>query len=422
MVTINHINMRRWIMFRKTLLLTVTVLVLCACNLFAAQVDSTWVGGGGNHDWETAANWNPQLVPDNNVSQTYAVTITGTYIVLKADHSIDSLDTYGTVKLEGGETTYSEPDIELTNGLTNHGLLRMFGPDIYGKVTNSTGATITVDDEFSVYGQSGIQNFGTVLLGPASSMWAEYDINNSGSIDTFDGVCGATGNIINNATGTIRGSGMVGFETFQIDNKGLIQSVGGTLTLFASSISNIGTIKNSPGATIAARISPSNHNNQGLIEINSDGAITFDSNLINEPNGIVKLLGGTLGAVKITQKPDANFTGFGGITGNVQIDPNAIIKLTGPTNVVGDVNVPADATLEISDGQTLITGHTTCKGTIHLKGGTVIFQGGCDCTDCNIINEAGLDRNHFDINADGTVKLDDFAAFANSWLWQASWY
>jgi hypothetical protein len=56
------------------------------------------------------------------------------------------------------------------------------------------------------------------------------------------------------------------------------------------------------------------------------------------------------------------------------------------------------------------------------KGGTVIFQGGCDCNDCNIINEAGLDRNHFDINADGAVRLDDFASFAQSWLWQASWY
>jgi len=162
--------------------------------------------------------------------------------------------------------------------------------------------------------------------------------------------------------------------------------------------------------------------NQGTVEANMHGGVTFEFNLFNQSNGIIKLLDGTLSAPTIRQCADANFTGFGGITGNVQIGPNAIIKLTGPTNIVGDVNIPAGATLEISDGQTLITGHTTCKGTIHLKGGTVIFQGGCDCTHCNITHEAGVDRNHFDINADGTVKLEDFAYFAESWLWQASWY
>ena len=125
-------------------------------------------------------------------------------------------------------------------------------------------------------------------------------------------------------------------------------------------------------------------NNNDTINVNSGGGVAFDCHLVNEANGVIKLLGGTLAAISITQTPDANFVGFGSITGDILIESGAKIELTGPTNIVGDVNIPAGATLEISDGQTLITGHTTCDGTIHLIGGTVVFQGGCDCEDCKV--------------------------------------
>jgi len=105
------------------------------------------------------------------------------------------------------------------------------------------------------------------------------------------------------------------------------------------------------------------------------------------------------------------------------IEPNGVIKLTGPTNIVGDVNVSPDATLEISDGTTLITGHTICNnGTTHMIGGRVICQGGLTNTNCNIIWEPGIYTNVVDFNLDGTVNFKDFADFANTWLWRASWY
>jgi len=63
-----------------------------------------------------------------------------------------------------------------------------------------------------------------------------------------------------------------------------------------------------------------------------------------------------------------------------------------------------------------------CDGNIHLIGGTAIFQGGCDCGDCNITHNPGTDRSHFVINADDIEDFRDFASFANSWLWQATWY
>ena len=403
-------------MLRTMSFRAVAVSFLLASPLFAEQINSTWVGGLSAGEWENASNWNPAIVPGNG-PDTFVVTINGKSVIVWSNHSIDSLDTYGTVKLKAEEA--DQPDITLTDSLTNHGYLKMYGPEIFGEVINNSGATIsvTIPYEFNVFGPGGVQNFGTILLG--HQIWAEYDINNVGTIEMYNAICDAAGNIINDTMGIIKGSGLVGFETFQIDNKGLIQGGGGTLSLFASSISNTGTMKNNPGATIVTK---AGLNNQGNIEINADGAITFDSDFINEPDGIVRMLGGTLAATTITQSADANFSGFGGITGNIVIEPNGLIELTGPTNIVGDVNIPAGATLEISDGQTLITGHTTCDGTIHLKGGTVIFQGGCDCADCNIIHEAGEDRILFDVNADGIENLKDFAVFAENWLWQATWY
>jgi hypothetical protein len=161
-------------------------------------------------------------------------------------------------------------------------------------------------------------------------------------------------------------------------------------------------------------------NNAGIVEVNAGGGVAFDCNLVNEPNGVIKLLGGTLAATTITQKADANFAGFGGISGDVVIDTNGIIKLTGPTNIVGDVEIRDGATLKISDGLTLITGQTVCNGTIYMKGGYVIPQGGLS-GNCNVIWEPGLYTNVADFNLDGQVNLKDFAYFADTWLWQTAW-
>ena len=100
-----------------------------------------------------------------------------------------------------------------------------------------------------------------------------------------------------------------------------------------------------------------------------------------------------------------------------------MIQLSGPTNIVGDVEIDQNATLEISDGTTLVTGHCTCNnGTIHMKGGRLIPQGGLTNNGCNIIWEPGTYTNVADFNLDGLVNFKDFADFADTWLWQATWY
>jgi hypothetical protein len=384
-------------MFRKELALIAIVCTIWACNLQAEQIHSTWVGGATG-DWETATNWSPAIVPENGVD-TFAVTInggSGADIDRGHVYTIDSLSTYGNVTFG-----YDDKDIYILTCLSNHGFLKPKKLNVW---------------------QGDIVNSGTLFLGPTFEAWTESEFRNTGFVEMYDAALSSESTFVNENPGSIKGDGAIHSEE-SINNAGVIRAFGGCLLLHSSgNMVNTGTLVNSPGTSLTVIVSTDNINNQGIVTINNDGAIVFDcNNLNNEPNAIVTLLGGTLAATTITQKQGATLQGFGGITGDVVIDPDGIIKLTGPTNVIGDVEIKNNATLQISDGLTLITGQTVNNGTIRLIGGTVIFQGGYSGSG-NITHEAGTYRNHFDINSDGIEDFKDFAEFANNWLWQATWY
>lgn len=429
-------------MFRKVLALVAVVLAFGVCNLQAAQIASTWVGGSKG-EWGDASNWSPAIVPDNNPTNTFAVTINGgsggVEVGLQQSRTIDQLDCYGEVEL--GKWTSDWFELTIYNGLTNHGDLEIDSVEIVGDVTNLVGselgldnaeirgnlynqfeATIVVDYEVDV-GQGGLENAGLIVIAPTGEIYVNQHFNNAGQIILYGGECGVDEGILdNNSTGVIKGFGFL-FSEQLLQNKGEIYAYGGSLAVLSKGpLSNSGLLSNYPLSSL--QISPTEDvNNYGTIEVNAGGGVAIDANLTNEPNGMIELLGGTLAAVSITQSAEANFAGFGGITGDVVIDPNGLIKLTGPTNVVGNMEIGDGATLQVSDGTTLIVGHTTCNnGTIHMIGGRVICQGGLTNNNCNIIWEPGLYTNMADFNLDGKVNFKDFAYFGDTWLWQADWY
>jgi hypothetical protein len=430
----------------------VVLLTLGIYDVQAAVIDSNWIGGGNGYSWGDANNWNPNIVPDNNSESTFAVTIQASEdyidISLKENRTINQLDCNSSNNYEIDLYKDTPYRIKLTlldsNGLTNYGSLEIEGARgmaIVGNVTNRAGAelefwgivdidngnlrnfvngTIQIGGDDLGVTDGNLDNSGTVIIDPESEFGVET-LHNSGLIYIRGGQCETDAVFDNNSTGVIQGHGEI-YSDQIILNKGCIIASAGSLTVTGEdSIINTGLLRNNPVSLL--HIQPSEDvNNLGKIEANAGGGIAFNCNLINRANALIELFGGTLAATTITQPVDANFAGFGTISGNVVIESNGVIQITGPTNIVGDVNIAENATLEISDGQTLITGHTICDGTIHLIGGTVIFQGGCDCEDCTIINEAGVDRNHFDINTNGIENMEDFAEFADDWLWQASWY
>lgn len=439
-------------MFRKALTLTAIILAFSACQVQAEQISSTWVGGERGL-WGQATNWDPAIVPDNGGGNTFVVIIDSSYagvneveVELEYDRTIEQLDCYGAVSLES-RMWYLQL-LAIQNGLTNHGSLDL-EIEIREDVTNKSGAELEMGEHLNIYGNlynnlgaiikisrddidiegDMVQNAGLIFVSEGGNFGEELQFNNTGEIRLFRGGC--HGVIFdNNSVGIIEGCGRISSNQLT-RNKGAIYASGGPLMLYSDgSIINTGTLESRAGASLNVVLnwmSPieaniPDVNNQGTIEINSSGVVTFNSDLRNEPNAVINLRGGTLEAPTITQSADANFAGFGGITGDVVIDPNGIIELTGPTNIVGDVTIDPNATLEISDGTTLITGQTTCNnGTIHMIGGRVICQGGLTNNNCNIIWEPGIYTNVADFNLDGTVNFKDFADFANTWLWQASW-
>ena len=431
-------------MSTKLTISTIALLAIFISTATAAQIPVSWDGGGNGSSWSDADNWDPNIVPDNNLTDTYTVTLdAGTgeiYVNLQQNRTIDQLDCNGVVALSGFQ--WRRLTLVDVNGLTNYGEFEMFQEmDIQGNVTNTAGAEMWLE-EISINGnlynnaggllkyemlndleQGDLQNDGTINIQHASDLLCEQLVTNNGTVNLYSGELDSDSADIldNNSTGVIKGFGVLHAIT-QIKNQGQIIASGGSLTVLSDgAVTNTGTLINKALSTLD--IQPSaDMNNLGNIEINAGGGVAFDCNLVNIADANVFLYGGTLAATTITQSADANFSGFGTISGDIQIDPNGLISLTGPTNIIGDVNIPGSATLEISDGQTLITGQTICDGTIHLKGGTIVLQGGCDCVDCTIINESGIDRNHFDFNYDGKVDIYDFDYFADSWLWEASWY
>lgn len=438
-------------MLRKVLTLTAIVAVFAASNLQAEEIIySNWVGGERGY-WCDPCNWDPPIVPDNNDLLKFVVDINSIragvdeiVVGLERSRHLNQLDCYGEVELENWTSGWVVIALEDTNDLTNHGYLNIDELEINGDVNNTTKATLCLCDMGinggnlynhaeaiievveDVYvdvndGYGGfLENAGVLMVVPTSMLETQRTLHNTAQINVFGGACRAGEIFDNGTTGVIRGFGVLHAGQL-VRNKGQIIAFGGSLAIKCEGpLTNTGTLGNKCVSSLY--IKPAEDvNNQGSIEVNAGGGVAFDCNLVNIADANINLLGGSLAAKNITQQAGATFKGFGGITGNVIIDSSAIIKLTGPTNIVGDVEINPNATLEISDGLTLITGQTACNGTIHMKGGLIIPQGGLS-GDCNIIWEPGIYTNVADFNLDGQVNFKDYAYFANTWLWQTAWY
>ncbi len=431
-------------MFRKVLFLAGAVSVLLAWNVKAAVINSTWIGGdkGG---WGNPYNWNPNIVPRNSVSDTFNVSISNAHIWLDDyyDPNVSSLSIDGDVDLwsrfvqlfsiEHSNLSIGADDslqlndlhVESNGAASNYGRIdfqhrSMIKEDIvnYGLINISAVSEASIEGELT--------NHGTVVIAHSGHFNANEGIQNHAQFGIYGGI-GVTDDVMNNnPTGTLQGFGLFYAEQ-QIVNAGQIVAWGGSLTIATGgTLTNTGLIQSTELSPllISTHMSstPADFHNSGTIDIQTGGGVAFNCNLVNDANGVIELLGGTLSATTITQSQNGIFQGFGSIAGEVIVEPNGIIELTAPTNIVGDVTIGDGATLEVSDGTTIITGHTTCNnGTIHMIGGRVICQGGLTNNGCEIVWEPGIDSNAADYNLDGRVNLEDYAQFAKTWLWEASW-
>ncbi|MCK5563626.1 MAG: hypothetical protein KAJ07_00125 [Planctomycetes bacterium] len=435
--------------------------ILCSINIYGGQVAVSWNAGFGG--WDQSSNWTPTIVPDNNdgSGDTYAVTIdsgTGEVGVNVESHTmVDSIDVYGD---ETSIDSWSSDWVQLTviNGITNHGFMEVEGRDAFeiiaditnttdneidlyeieidGDITNAVGGEITIDRvelEGILYNPTGgmvqvesyndadeVRNAGSMVVIWNSDIWTEGAFVNNGNIELRNGVCVSDDTFSNESGSGVGGSGGVVAEV-SLSNDGVIKASNGTLVLYSGGeLSNDGKLENSALCSLFVNAA-ADINNAGEIVVNAEGGVGFNGNLINNPAGIIRMYDGTLSAVEIRQQSGASLEGFGAISGDLVIEDGAVVSLTGSTNIIGDVTIGAGASLAVSDGTVLITGAVVNNGTIAMTGGRVICQGGLT-NNGSVTWEAGSDSNAADYNLDGNVNLTDFANFAESWMWQASWY
>ena len=82
---------------KKTTYLVTLILLVTPLNILAEQILSTWTGGGDGASWNDPYNWNPAIIPDNDVN-TFAVTVDDSgNIYLKQNRTVDQLICYNTV-------------------------------------------------------------------------------------------------------------------------------------------------------------------------------------------------------------------------------------------------------------------------------------------------------------------------------------
>jgi len=431
-------------MFRKVLFLAGAVSVLMGWNAKAAVINSTWIGGDKG-SWGYSGNWNPNIVPDNSASDTFNVSISNARIWLSEYHdpNISSLSIDGDVELwsrfvrvfriehsslsigAGDSLQLSDIHVESNGAVSNYGFIDFQHRSLIKEdLVNYGNINISSISEAGIEGE--LTNNGTVSIAHSSHFNANEGIQNYALFGIYGGL-GVTDEVMNNnPAGTLQGFGLF-YADQAITNEGQITAWGGSLTVATGgTFTNTGLIQSTELSPLLISPymsgTPGDFNNLGTIEIQTGGGVAFECNLVNDANGVIELLGGTLAATTITQSQGGTFQGFGSIAGEVIVEPNGIIELTAPTNIVGDITIGDGATLEVSDGTTIITGHTTCNnGTIHMVGGRVICQGGLTNNGCEIVWEPGIDSNAADYNLDGRVNLEDYAQFAKTWLWEASW-
>ena len=337
-------------------LLAISVLACGVCTSALAQTTSTWTLGsgewapcpnaGGNALWDTCS-LNPPQYPDGD---------------------------YNAV-IQGGPVTLSGQDGDTIVNLT---LGSAGSVDIVGGYVFLTGNSISNNGTITITNGNGLALIGQ---GAVVTLSGGGIVNMNSSLSNFDGTAGSHPTLINQQT--IMGQGTLGKEGFSIQNQGMIDAVGGLLTVQPSTagIVNTGTFEASSGATldiVYGFLGPFN-NTGGTIKaldggtIQLQGEIYTGGTLTTTGSGVIQLTGGTV---------------LNGLTnsGLVQVSSN-----------VGDLQntVTNTGTLQLVSGTLSMIGNVTLTGS-----GSLIMSG---TSQLNQNSAGGSLTNQQQIHGAGTI-------------------
>ena len=160
----------------------------CTTTVVTVVTSESWVGGaaGNTTDWNTAANWNPPVVPTSGVTVTIPSTAT-------APHQ----------PVISSTTTASVNGITLSSSTSSLTLSSGSALNIYGNFTNTAGGTVTDNGGTTTFEGTSAQTFS----GPsAGTTLSSLTLNNSSGLTlsnplTVTGILTLTsGNITSSST------------------------------------------------------------------------------------------------------------------------------------------------------------------------------------------------------------------------------
>ncbi len=156
--------------------------ILLAAAAFAGDIPIYWTGGTGN--WEVASNWSLGVVPDDNGSNIYAVTINSGNVTLDNGVRIDTM-TLGSAAALGVDGTNFEVDTGLT--LQAGSNLSVGGDSMFLASMNTIAGTLEIGggSDAALTADGGtltITSTGQLLISGTETVDISGNVTNAGSI------------------------------------------------------------------------------------------------------------------------------------------------------------------------------------------------------------------------------------------------
>jgi hypothetical protein len=366
-----------------------TSLLMMALSL---RAQTTWDGGGNGVNWLDAANWAGDDAPDTageNVLIDGGVAVT-------LDPPLNTIRDIGSLTVDAGNTLNLRYDLTLNTNSGRNRISVIMTLDAQNQNDGAISANITANADrdnvrLRLENSGTFTNNGSILIQntePATSSYVQLQLLTASSAVTFDGTGsvtldlgagtdtararidgnGAAGTLTNGNSHTIDGEGLVGGNSLNVVNNGLLHATGDTGALDMDTASfltnNVGgrMVASGAGGMNIGSASETFLNN-GLMESRSGSSINFLTSYATH-NG--SLAG------------DGGFTATTlSLTGAATLNPGDLSNSDGTgTSTVGDMSITGDLVLADTTILNVQLGDDSAAGTsfdaISISGGLTL--------------------------------------------------
>ncbi len=363
-----------------------TLLFVNGPTLIAGGNSATWLTNPGSGDWNTAANWNPAVVPNGNFDTANFGTSNVTAISTSADTTVElahfNMGASGFTITAGSATTFTLNQIGVQNlsGVVQNFATAVDGIGDAGTIEFRNGATTSSLTDFT--------NNGGVASGSNAGTTHFFDDSNAGISVFIDYI---------NKGGTVSGASGGSTVFFDMSSAGnaaffngpaAVAGASGGVTAFEDNSTGAGGTFINQGAAF-----PAASGGTTVFEGMSTAETAF---IINEASTFATALGGSLqffdtataGAATVTNKGAGSVGAHGGTT-----DFNDMSD-AGTANITNEGGGATGSTngLTTFDDNSSANGATITNNSgtgLFARGGATVFTGSSDAGTSTITNNGG---------------------------------